>query len=66
MPLVDNFMCFCGYGMLEAMLEPHMMKTVDASQRQVGIAFLVSGTAYMVLTILVGYVSNTNTILSSI
>ena len=57
MPLVDNFMCFSGYGMLEAMLEPHMMKTVDASQRQVGIAFLVTGSTYIVLTIIVGHVS---------
>ena len=51
-------MCYCGYGMLEAMLEPHMMKTVNASQRQVGSAFLVTGSTYIVLTILVGHVSH--------
>ena len=50
-------MCYCGYGMLEAMLEPHMMKTINASQRQVGYAFLISGIAYMFLTLIVGYVS---------
>ena len=57
LPLVDNFMCYCGYGMLEAMLEPHMMKTVNATQKHVGIAFLISGIVYMCLTIIVGYVS---------
>ena len=56
MPHLDNAMCYAGFGMIESMLEPHMRQTVDATQRQVGNAFLISGVVYMFLTILVGYV----------
>ena len=57
MPHIDNAMCYAGFGMIEAMLEPHMVQTVDATQRQVGYGFLISGVSYMFLTLIVGYVS---------
>ena len=57
MPHIDNAMCYAGFGMIEAMLEPHMVQTVDATQRQVGYGFLISGLSYMFLTLIVGYVS---------
>ena len=57
MPHMDNAMCYAGFGMIESMLEPHMVQTVDATQRQVGYAFLISGVVYMFFTLLVGYVS---------
>ena len=57
MPHLDNAVCYAGFGMIESMLEPHMRQTVEATQRQVGNAFLISGVVYMFLTILVGYVS---------
>ena len=56
MPHIDNAMCYAGFGMIEAMLEPHMVQTVDATQRQVGYGFLISGVSYMFLTLIVGYV----------
>jgi len=48
MPLLDNLICYSGFGMIESMLEPHMKTTISASQMQVGVAFLISGGVYMV------------------
>ena len=31
MPYVDNIVCFCGYGFIESMLEPHA-KEAGATQ----------------------------------
>ena len=55
MPFIDNFICFCGNGMVEAMLEPHL-KDAGATQTQVGLSFLISGALYMCTTPLAGYV----------
>ena len=57
MPFVDNFICFCGNGMIEAMLEPHLKSAAGATQTQVGMSFLILGALYMVSTPLAGYVS---------
>ena len=55
MPFIDNFICFCGNGMVEAMLEPHL-KDAGATQTQVGLSFLISGALYMCTTPVAGYV----------
>ena len=56
MPLLDNLICYSGFGMIESMLEPHMKTTISASQMQVGVAFLISGGVYMVANPLIGKV----------
>ncbi len=56
MPFVDNFICFCGNGMIEAMLEPHLKEAAGATQTQVGNSFLTLGALYMVSTPIAGYV----------
>jgi len=38
------------------MLEPHMKEYADASQLQVGVAFLILGALYMVSTPMIGMV----------
>merc|ERR1719210_1337441 len=55
MPFIDNFICFCGNGMVEAMLEPHL-KDAGATQTQVGLSFLISGALYMCTTPVAGYI----------
>jgi len=47
MPFIDNFICFCGDGMIESMLEPHMKDEAGSSQIDVGVAFLILGGLYM-------------------
>ena len=32
MPYVDNIVCFCGYGFIESMLEPHLKDAAGATQ----------------------------------
>jgi hypothetical protein len=32
LPFLDNFVCFCGNGMIESMLEPHLKEEAGASQ----------------------------------
>ena len=59
MPFVDNFICFCGNGMIESMLEPHL-KDAGATQSQVGLTFLILGGVYMVTTPISGFVSDSN------
>ena len=61
-PLLDNFTCYCGFGMIEAMLESHMFKTVKATQREVGNAFFISGMFYMTFTFLIGQVCKNDTL----
>ncbi len=56
-PFLDNFICFCGNGMIESMLEPHLKSAAGATQLQIGITFLILGGTYMVTTPLAGYVS---------
>ena len=55
MPFIDNLICFCGTGMVESMLEPHL-KSAGATQMQVGLTFFILGGVYMFLTPVTGYV----------
>jgi hypothetical protein len=57
MPFIDNFICFCGDGMIESMLEPHMKVTAGSSQLDVGVAFIILGAVYMSCSIIAGFVS---------
>jgi hypothetical protein len=56
MPFIDNFICFCGDGMIESMLEPHMKSAAESTQLEVGVAFLILGGLYMVCSLLAGLV----------
>ena len=56
MPFIDNFICFCGNGMITSMLEPHL-KSAGSTQSQVGTTFLILGGVYMISTPLSGFVS---------
>ena len=57
MPFIDNFIVFCGDGMIESMLEPHMKDAAGASQLDVGVAFLILGGLYMTSSLIAGFVS---------
>ena len=57
MPFLDNFICFCGNGMIESMLEPHLKDAAGATQTEVGLTFLILGGVYMATTPITGYVS---------
>lgn len=60
MPYVDNFTIFCGDGMIESMLEPHLKNSeAMATQFQVAMVFFVFGGSYMLSTPAVGYVCKT-------
>ena len=56
MPFVDNFFAFCGNGMIESMMEPHL-KDAGATQTQVGYSFLLNGLVYMITSPIIGFVS---------
>merc|ERR1719362_1681602 len=55
LPIIDNLICFFGNGMIESMLEPHL-RSVGATQTEVGLTFLILGGVYMVTTPIAGYV----------
>jgi hypothetical protein len=57
MPFIDNFICICGNGMIESMLEPHMINEAGSSQLDVGVTFFILGGFYMLGAITTGYVS---------
>ena len=57
MPFIDNLVCFCGNGMIESMLEPHLKDAAGATQTDVGLTFLILGGVYMATTPITGYVS---------
>ena len=59
MPFLDNFICFCGNGMIESMLEPHLKDSAGANQTEVGLTFLILGGVYMATTPITGYVRTT-------
>ena len=61
MPFLDNFICFCGNGMIESMLEPHLKDSAGANQTQVGLTFLILGGVYMATTPITGFVRIQNT-----
>ena len=56
MPYLDNFFSYCGIGMIEAMLEPHLKRNAGATQTDVGITFLIYGSAYMISSPIAGLV----------
>ena len=57
LPYLDNFFCFCGNGMIESMLEPHLKGKANATQGDVGITFFILGAVYMVSCPIGGWVS---------
>ena len=57
LPLFDNFIVLNGTGILESMLEPHIKKTAGASQTEVGHAFLILGSSFLVSSLVAGCVS---------
>ena len=56
-PYIDNFLSFCGSGMSEAMLEPHLRNEANGSQKDIAIAFLFLGGSYMLATPVIGQVT---------
>ena len=56
-PFMDNFLNYASYGMIEAMLEPHMLE-IHSSQRDVSYAFLISGAVYFIVAPFTGLVSH--------
>ncbi len=55
-PYYDNFICLCGFGTIESLLEPHMKKVAGSTQIDIGITFLIIGALYMVSCVSVGLV----------
>ena len=55
-PLVQNTIVLSAHGAIESMLEPHMRKSVGASQDYVGLAFCWMGGSYMVANLVAGFV----------
>lgn len=56
LPYFDNFVCLCGAGMIESMLEPYMKQMAGATQMDVGNTFLTLGALYMVTSPVTGYI----------
>ncbi|XP_059098021.1 uncharacterized protein LOC131892249 [Tigriopus californicus] len=57
LPFLDKFILFCGNGMLESMLQPHMINSeAQATQFEVSMAFLIMATCYVVICPIVGHV----------
>ena len=56
LPFIDNFLNYASYGLIEAMLEPHMRNSLHCSQRDVSYAFLISGVVYFVVAPITGLV----------
>ena len=54
---LDNLICFMGTGMIESMLEPHMIKEAHSSHEEVGLAFMIYSLVYTLASPLAGYVS---------
>jgi len=55
LPIVDNFLCYFGTGAIESMLEPHI-RSIGATQFQVGLTFAIYGGIYVVSALLSGYI----------
>jgi predicted MFS family arabinose efflux permease len=55
-PFFHNFVCFCGFGMIESMLQPHIKNNAKSSQLDVGMTFLILGGHYMVSSVIAGLV----------
>ncbi len=58
LPYVDNAVCFCGVGFVEAMVEPHMRHETNATPLQVSAMFLIVGVSYMISSALAGMVTH--------
>lgn len=56
LPFIDLFVSLFGYGMIMAMLEPHL-KQNGASQSETSTTFLVFGICYMIATPVSGHVN---------
>ncbi|TRY80377.1 hypothetical protein TCAL_13778 [Tigriopus californicus] len=57
LPFLDKFILFCGNGMFESMLQPHMINSqAQATQFEVSMAFLIMAGCYMITSPLAGYV----------
>ena len=54
-PIFDNFICFFGTGAIESMLEPYL-RSIDASNYQVGLTFAIYGGVYVISSPIAGYV----------
>lgn len=59
LPLVDNFICHCGAGMIDAMIDPFMKNEEGAEVTDVGLMFLIGGLVFMIVTPLFGTVRST-------
>jgi hypothetical protein len=46
--------------MIESMLEPHMKNEAGSTQMDVGLAFLILGGLYMIMSVTAGFVSTYN------
>ena len=55
-PLIDGFTAYFGFGMIDAMLEPHL-RSVGANITEVGVVFLISAGAYFLGAFCSGIVS---------
>ena len=56
-PYIDNVVNLCGFGFIEAMLEPHARKNAGLSPINIRNIFFTNGSAYFVGTLIAGYVS---------
>ena len=54
---MDNLICFMGVGMVEAMLEPHMLAKADSTILEVGETFMIYNLVYVFASVFAGYVS---------
>ena len=59
LPFFDSFVAYFAIGMIESMLEPHLIEA-GATHNQVGLAFFICGLVFMVSAPIIGYVSNFN------
>ena len=62
MPYIDILITFVCTGFIPVMLPVHMVDTIDASQIEIAMAFLISGLVNLLASILTGFVSSTDNI----
>ena len=55
-PFVDNLVCFMGLGMVESMLQPHMVNEAKSTQEQVALTFMIYPIVTVISTPIAGYV----------
>jgi hypothetical protein len=59
---LDNFVCFCGNGMIESMLEPHLKESAGANQTQVDQGAMFEGNTNIFKSFVNGLVLNSENI----